>query len=172
MGDAARKPLIPLDTGWLFLLPGLIVLAATVIIPARDDVRDAQWKRDRVLAIEKHRLQRIQNYSDYLDALDRGDESVALSLVATQLNMVPEEAERLNPPPDPSRVTASVFPDLEPAPLTIPDKPPPEERSLLSRLATGERSRLWMIVGGAICVLVGLLTSLSGTPGKQTPTPE
>ena len=92
-----RPPSSPLRLGGSFV-PGLIVLAATVLIPAFDDVKDAQWKRDRVLAIEKHRLDRIQHYVDYVDAVDRGDESVVLSLAASQLNMVPEEAEPLAPP--------------------------------------------------------------------------
>lgn len=164
-GQLPRKPLISLDAGWLFLLPGLVVLAATIVIPALDDVADAKWKRDRVLAIEKHRLERLQNYIDYLDAVDRGDESVVLSLAASQLNMVPEEAAPLTPPEDPGRAGASVYPELEPTPLVLRESPPMRERSLMARLATGERSRLWMIVAGAVCVLIGLL-SRSG-PDEQ-----
>lgn len=161
MSAEDRKPLIPLDTGWLFLLPGLVVLSATILIPALDDVREAKWKRDRVLAIETHRLERLQNYIDYLDAIDRGEESVVLSLVASQLNMVPGDITPIAPPSDPGRVNASVFPELEPEPILLRDAPPKENRSLLARLATGERSRLWMIVLGAVCVLIGLLCSAS-----------
>lgn len=157
MGIDERKPLISVDSGWLFLIPGLIVLCATILIPALDDVADAKWRRDRVLAIEAHRLERLQNYIDYLDAVDRGDESVVLSLVATQLNMMPEDVIPINPPTDPGRTSASIFPELEPTPILLRDAPPKQERSLLTRLATGERSRLWMIIGGAICVLIGLL---------------
>jgi hypothetical protein len=159
MSAEDRKPLIPLDTGWLFLLPGLVVLSATLLIPALDDVREAKWKRDRVLAIESHRLERLQNYIEYLDAVDRGEESVVLSLVASQLNMVPDESIPIAPPSDPGRASASVFPELEPEPLFLRDAPPKENRSLLARLATGDRSRLWMIVLGAVCVLIGLLCS-------------
>jgi hypothetical protein len=137
----------------------LVVLCATILIPAIDDVDEAKWQRDRVLAIEQHRLQRLQNYIDYLDAVDRGDESVVLSLVATQLNMIPEEALPIEPPADPGRTTASVFPELEPPPLRLLDAPPRQDRSLLTRLATGDRSRLWLIVLGAIALLVGLLAS-------------
>lgn len=168
MSDGARKPLISFDAGWLFLLPGLVVLSATIVIPAMDDVEDAKWKRDRVLAIEKHRLERLQNYIVYLDAVDRGDESVVLSLAASQLNMTPADAAPVNPPEDPGRTSASVFPELEPEPMVLRDKPPARERSLLARLAVGERSRLWMIVMGAVCVLIGLLTT-PGRPEKPEP---
>lgn len=170
MSNEDRKPLIPLDAGWLFLLPGLVVLSATILIPALDDVQDAVFKRDRVLAIERHRLQRLQNYIDYLDAIDHGDESVELSLVASQLNMVPEDALPLSPPTEPGRVNASVFPELEPAPLILRDAPPRENRSLLTRLAIGEKSRLWMIVVGAICILIGLLCG-SGSTRREPAAP-
>lgn len=175
MSTEERKPLIPLDYGWLFLLPGLVVLCATILIPALDDVSEAKWKRDRVLAIEQHRLQRLQNYIEYLDALDRGDESVVLSLVATHLNMIPEEALPISPPADPARTNASVFPELEPPPLRLLDAPPKgvsQDRSLLTRLASGERTRLWMIVLGAICVLIGLLASNRPATPEHEPEPE
>jgi hypothetical protein len=168
MARSDRRPLISLDAGWLFLLPGLVVLSATILIPALDDVQDAVFKRDRVLAIERHRLQRLQNYIDYLDAIDHGDESVELSLVASQLNMVPEDATPLSPPTEPGRVNASVFPELEPAPLVLRDAPPRENRSLRTRLATGEKSRLWMIVVGAICILIGLLCGSGSTRREST----
>jgi hypothetical protein len=170
MIDDERTPLIPLDSGWLFLLPGLVVLCATILIPALDDVDDAKFKRDRVLAIEQHRLDRLQNYIDYLDAVDRGDESVVLSLVATQLNMMPEEAIPISPPTDPARTSASVYPELEPPPLLVRDAPPKHERSLLTRLAIGEKSRLWMIVVGAVCVLIGLLPAAGDSREAATPT--
>lgn len=162
MASSDRPPLIPLDHGWLFLAPGLVILCATILIPALKDVDDAKWQRDRVLAIEQHRLKRLQNYIDYLDAVDRGDESVVLSLVATQLNMIPEEALPIEPASEPGRTNASVFPELEPAPLKLLDAPPRSDDSLLTRMATGERSRLWLIVLGAIALLVGLLASPSG----------
>lgn len=165
--DRPREPLFHFDSGWLFLLPGLAVLCATILIPALDDVRDAQWKRDRVLSIEKHRLQRLQNYIDYLDALDHSDESVVRSLAASQLNLVPVDAQLLAPPGDPARLNASVFPELEPDPLVLADAPPRRERSLLARLATDEHSRLWMIGGGAICILIGLLCGV-GTPSAAS----
>lgn len=169
MSDDHAKPLIPLDSGWLFLIPGLVVLCATIVIPAFDDVADAQWKRDRVLAIEKHRLERLHNYIDYLDAVERADESVALSLVASQLNMVPEQSQLIAPPEDPARTSASVFPDLEPNPVMLPEAPPKRERSLLARLATSESTRLWMIVGSAICILIGLLPGAAPREAEDAP---
>lgn len=146
------------DPGWLFLLAGLATLSATALIPAHDDLARAEVQRDRALAIEARAAERLARYSEYLDALHRGDRSVALSLAATQLNLAPRDRRVLELSPagwDPSVFDASVFGDLEPAPTPLPEANLPE--TALRRLATDERARLWLIAGGAMCVLVGLL---------------
>ncbi|MGE3109143.1 MAG: hypothetical protein AB7G11_17350 [Phycisphaerales bacterium] len=157
MSRPARTPLIPIDAGWLFLLPGLVLLSATVLIPAYNDVLDARWARDRAAAIEQSRLDRLSRYGQYLDALERQDPSVVKSLAASQLNMVPESYEPLSPPVDPANVPASVFPLLEPEPLTISNLPPARQKSRLEVWSTSDRTRVWLIAAGGLCVLVGLL---------------
>lgn len=152
-------PLIPIDAGWLFVIAGLGILASTVLIPAIDDLEEARWQRDRAIAIERHRLERLERYGAYLDAVMQAEESVVLSLAAEQLNRVPAGSRPLIPVSDPARRSASVFPALEPAPLKVPPRVKPD--SLLSRLATGESSRLAMLVVGAMCVLVGVLPPAS-----------
>jgi hypothetical protein len=155
--ERPTQPLIPLDAGWLFLLSGLVILAAAILIPAFDDLDQASWSRDRAVAIEDNRRDRLMRYGAYLDALDHGNESVILSLSASQLNMIPEGRQPISPTMDPAHQSAAVFPLLEPEPPALPEMPRLNDRSLLGRLATGERSRLWMIGGGAFCVLLGVL---------------
>jgi hypothetical protein len=157
MSSRPRGPLFRLDPGWLFLCPGLVLLGATVLIPAQDDLAAARWKRDRAVAIEMNRLERLDHYGAYLGALDRGEDSVVLSLAAAQLNMAPEGHQPVSALSDPSRRDASVFPSLEPDPPVLPPPPDQSHRSKLATLATGERSRLWLIAGGALCIMVGLL---------------
>src|SRR5688572_11522684 len=113
------RPLIPLDAGWLFVIAGLGVLASTVLIPAIDDLEEARWQRDRAVAIERHRLERLERYGAYLDAVMRGEESVVLALAAEQLNRVPAGRQPLIPVTEPARRSASVFPSLEPPPLKV-----------------------------------------------------
>lgn len=151
----SRKPLVAIDAGWLFLLSGLTILSATVLIPAYDDLAEARWQRDRAVAIERHRLERLDRYGAYLDAVQRGEESVVLALAAEQLNKVPVGWRPLTPVADPGLRGASVFPALEPPPLRV--EPREKTDSMLARLAMGERSRLWMLVGGAMSVLLGVL---------------
>lgn len=164
MPQIRRTPLIPLDAGWLFLLPGLAMLAATVLIPAYDDLMEARWVKSRTAAIEQSRLERLNHYGMYLDALQREDPSVVMSLAASQLNMIPESFEPLAPPSDPASISASVYGLLEPEPAAVTAHQPERDKSRLERWATDERNRVWLIVAGGFCVLVGLLPPVTARP--------
>lgn len=157
-GEPIPRPLFRLDAGWLFLLAGLAVLAVTVLIPATRDLEEARWQRNRALAIERHREQRLNRYGQYLSALQRGEEDVVLSLMATQLNVSPVGRVPLLDEGDPGRVNASVFPSLEPDPVELPANPEAARKpSILTRLTTNDHHRLWLLAGGVVCVLIGLL---------------
>lgn len=154
----ALRPLFRLDAGWLFLLAGLAVLSVTVLIPAARDLEEARWQRNRALAIERHREQRLNRYGQYLSAVQRGEEDVVLSLMATQLNVSPVGRVPLLDEGDPGRVNASVFPSLEPDPVELPARPDADKKpSILTRLTTNDHHRLWLLAGGVVCVLIGLL---------------
>jgi len=146
-------PITRLDPGWLFLLAGLAILAATILLPAKADLDEASWQRDRALAIESQRRERLLRHERYLRALEAREPGVVQSLAATQLHLVPEG--RVPILPVNLNADASVFPTLEPAPIRLPDRR--SVSSTLSALATGQQSRLWLIAGGAFCLMVGLL---------------
>lgn len=153
------RTLLLIDPGWLFLIAGMAALGATILIPAADDLDEARWLRNRALAVEAHRQQRLSSYAEYLAALESRDPSLVLSLAASQLNEIPEGKAALPGFEQPMTSSASVFPALEPPALKLPARG--TARSTLAKLAMGEKSRLWMIAGGAMCVLIGLL------PGKR-----
>ncbi len=169
---AQRTPLL-VDPGWLFLLAGLALLGATVLVPASSDVTAVRFQRERALAIENHRLKRLSRYEEYLAALDTREPSLVLSLAASQLNEIPEGHAPI--PGQAGRGTmgatsdASVFPSLEPAPLRLPEMHTSE--SMLDRWTSSSSGRLWLIVGGAASVLIGLLPASGGwgNVGKRHP---
>ncbi len=166
-GVSVRRavPLFRIDAGWLFIIAGLSILAATVLIPAQNDLDLATWQRDRAAAIEKHRLKRLEQYGQYLRAVKGGDESVVLSLASIGLNKSPADRVPLNPRTDPSNLSASVFPHLEPAPVELPPKPIVSQRSsILARWTIDEHTRLWLLAAGVLAMLVGLLPSSSRPP--------
>jgi hypothetical protein len=153
-----RPPISYLDPGWLYLLGGLGLLAAVILIPAIDDLAEVQLQRERALAIERHQDRRIHNYNHYLQALQREEPSLILALAATQLNQIPANRSLILETPAGSgaaKATAAIFAALEPGPLTLPERQKPASR--LQRWATNDRSRTWLIGAGALCLLLGLL---------------
>lgn len=161
------RPLFRLDAGWLFLIAGLAVVSATILIPASLDLSESRWQKDKALAIERHRQTRLERYGQYLAAVQRGDDDLMLSLMATQLNMSPAARVPLMPPEDPRAVSASPFPGLEPEPIDLPERPAWESNpSLLVRLTTNDRHRLWMLASGAVCILIGVLPTI-GAAGRR-----
>ncbi len=158
-----RGPL--LDAGWLFLLAGLALLIATALLPAQRDAARARHALAQASAIEDHRLERMRRYQEYLDALKRGDEATVRALAAVQLNQAPEGTALLADGGELSGRSASVFPALEPPPVTLPVLR--ENPSLLETWATDDRARLWLIAGGGFLVLIGLLPPARGRPAAQ-----
>lgn len=162
------------DPGWLFLLAGIAVLAATILIPATDDLAQARWERERALAQEQRRRDRIANYTRYLDALERADRQLVLSLASSELNLIPKDRDPLPGMPRGQADSATIFASLEPPPLRWADRPVPD--SLLYRWTTDDRRRLWLIAGGALSCLMGLLPpTRSHAPGhaeRSQPQPD
>lgn len=137
------------------------LIAATVLIPSQADLDHARWLLARAEIIERHRSARLARYEECLEALRRGDRDLAVSLAASQLNQIPVGKSPLEGFPKDAlggavagAGPASVFPSLEPDPMPLP--PEPKRDTALYRLATGPY-RLWVLAGGALLVLIGLM---------------
>lgn len=152
--DHSPKPL--LDPGWLFLIAGLGILGATLLVPAADDLDEAQWKRDVALVYEQHRQARIERYEGYLDAIKKEEPQLVTALAASQLGQMPDDRGLITARNDSRVRNVSVFPALEPPAMSLPAPRQPVD-SILTRLAMGTTSRLWLIAVGAVCVLLGMM---------------
>jgi hypothetical protein len=139
-----------------------------VLIPAMGDLDEARWQRDRALALEHHRLDRLDHYERYLAALDSHDPGLVQALAASQLNRIPAGQSVILPVSGTASAlsgvgsgtgSASVFPMLEPGPVRLPARTLPD--SILSRLTTNDRTRAWLIAAGGLMLFVGLLPSIA-----------
>jgi hypothetical protein len=157
-------PLAYLDPGWLYLLSGIALVAATILIPAVRDLDDVRHQRDRALVLEEHRLERLRRYQGYLDALDRREPALIIALAASQLNQIPRGRTLILEGPE-STAAASVFAELEPPPPVLPERHYP--RSILFRWTTSERGRPWLLAAGGVCLLMGLLPRARLRPGSH-----
>lgn len=150
------RPIDGIDPGWLFLVAGLVLLGYTVVIPAQADLARAEWQRDRAVAIERQREERLFKHERYLVALESHEPTLVRALAASQLNLVPVSQATIVEVDDPARSDVSVFPSLEPAPIRLPELRLVDSR--LGRWARGDDSRLWLIVAGSLLVFVGLMS--------------
>lgn len=155
-------PLFRFDAGWLYLVAGSALIVATVLIPAVNDLAEARWHRDRCLALERYRSDRLKNYTDYLDALGERSPTLVLSLAATNLNLAPADKVPLEQSYEARPSDAGVFRDLDPT-LHLPPAPQAPQ-SYLQKWATDEEKRMWVISLGALSVLFGLLPA--SEPGR------
>lgn len=132
-----------------------MAIGATVLIPAADDLAQARFLRDRARLVQAHRDDRLKRYEDYIGAIDRHEPPLVLSLAASQLNQIPADRSPFLMTGGTMVGNASVYPALEPAPITLPERQRID--STLERWTTDPSKRLWLIAGGAMCVMVGLL---------------
>lgn len=166
-----RAPIAALDPGWLFVLAGLLLTGAVVLIPASNELAEVRVQRDRALALEDHKEARRKSYQDYLDALKREEPALVIALAASQLNQIPKGR---SPILDSTQMVtlggasgdASVFGALEPAPPRLPERQKVD--SLLERWTGSDTLRPILIAGAALSLFVGLLPPAT----RRRPRPE
>lgn len=159
MGERSAHPRrLRLDSGWLYLVAGGATLAATVLIPAGENARAAEAEAASARLWAEHQSRRVARYSEYLDALERGDPTLIESLAAANLHLTPTGKRAILPADTESiaRRDVGIFDEIEPAAPPAPAAFAPTN-STLARLARGERSRLALLAGSALCILFGLL---------------
>ena len=165
-------PLFRFDPGWLFLAAGLALLAATVLIPARDDLQQAELVLAKANAERAHAAQRLAKYAEFLEALRREDEDLMLQLAAKHLNLTPRDRAPI------LGVGAELRSDGIIDTYAALEPPPPSEfvrvapNSMLQRWSTDDRSRLWLLAGGSLLTLVGLLPASSARARGARPSRE
>jgi len=155
----ATRPLFRIDPGWLFVLAGLCVCAAGVLLPAQADLAALEEQLHHLQAEEARAYQRLAAHADFIDLIERGEPAIIKRLAATQLNVAPAGDKPLllaarEAAPVTQWIDSTVHSDIRPMRLTGP--------STLSRWATGS-SRLWMFGGGIMAVFIGLLLSPEGS---------
>lgn len=160
--ESGTDPLF--DPSWLFVVAGLAILCATILIPAADDLAHARWLRDRALLLEKQRLERLSNYAEYRGALEEARPQLVMFLAGSQLNQIPADRRPIPGLSRPDAGNASVFEALEPSPVVLPERR--RIGSLLERWTTNDRTRTWLLAGGAISLLVGLLPRATATRAR------
>ncbi|MGP1345153.1 MAG: hypothetical protein ACTS3F_00610 [Phycisphaerales bacterium] len=151
------------DPGWLLLISGLALIGAALVLPAQEELRLARIDRDVAVALKDWRQRQHDNYESFADRLENPDDALLLSLVTTQLNMIPVSSQPVLEGGDAAGVmhSASPFPELDPA-----YQPPVVHepfRTILMNWTSSPRGRLLLIALGMLMVFVGVLPPARGS---------
>jgi hypothetical protein len=147
------RPLFRIDPGWLFVIAGLAMLSAVIVLPGRRAVHDMREQLRVLKDQEALAFERLNAYEQFVQSLRQGDEQVIRRLAASHLNLVPEGqtavmlAESLDQTvPEWIDETVDVSPSHE----------TPYDETLLVRLSEGKH-RLWLLCGSVLVIFFGLL---------------
>jgi hypothetical protein len=149
----APRPLVRIDAGWLFVIGGLAMLVAVVLLPGRRAVHEMREQLRVIKDQEIYAYQRLNAHEEFLAGLRSGDQQIIRRLAASHLNLVPEGETAI-------MLAASLD-------QTVPDwidetvpfeasRPGPYPDTLLIRLAEG-RHRLWLLCGSVLVIFFGLI---------------
>lgn len=153
---------------------GCAVIAAAVLIPARHGLEIVRHERDRVLAEERFRIDRLTRYESYLAALNSGDETLLVDLANREFGVLPAGTRALEAPgpgiTDPGVARADPFGDLEPVATDLPERVEAPS-SILGRWFVELGLSRWAIAAGAVLIFAGLLSggSRPSTGGPADP---
>ncbi len=147
------RPLFRIDPGWPFVLAGLALLIAGVLIPAQRELHELRGQQKLVEANEVRLYARLEAYDRFLHDLRAGDPELVRRLAIAQLNIVPKGEQSLLLTPGLNQTVAQWIDESVP-PVTLQPEPYPD--TLLGRLALGPK-RLWLLAAAAFLLFVGLL---------------
>jgi hypothetical protein len=149
--------LFRIDPGWPFVIAGLLLLVAGVLIPAQRDLHELRNSLAIHKAVEDRTVRQLAAYDRFLTDLDAAEPQLVNRLAASQLNLMPKDERSMLLVPTLNSTVTDWIEDSEPMVMPITTAYPD---TLLSRLAIGPR-RLWVLAAGAFLVFVGLMLSPS-----------
>ena len=154
----AARPLFRIDPGWPFVIGGLLLVVAGVLIPAQRELHDLREAVEVQRAVEDQSVRQLAAYDRFLNDLGRGEPQLVKRLAASQLNLMPVGERPYMFAPTVHRTVTDWIEASEPLELPEPEAYPD---TLLSRLSQGPR-RLWVLACGVFLTFVGLM--LGPTP--------
>jgi hypothetical protein len=152
------RALFEIDPGWPFVVAGLGLIVAGVLIPAQRDLHELRGSLEVHRALLEHSDRRLDAYDRFLVSVDEAEPQLVRRLAASQLNKMPADERPYLMLPS-MNATVSDWIDAS-EPLEVPS-PAAYPDTLLSRLATGPR-RLWILASGVFLIFVGLVFGPSG----------
>lgn len=146
------SPLARLSPGWPFLLAGLAVVAAVMLVPAWRDVQNVRLERDDLQSVVQYEARRVAATESMLASLESGDPALRRRLVGWQLNLLPKGNVAIGRDVHAGGVLGWIDATVEPVVASSPTAVVSRLESIVSGPA-----RLWMLSAGVLLVFVGLV---------------
>lgn len=147
------RPLFRVDPGWPFVLAGIALLVAGILIPAQRELHELRGQQALVEAHEARVYARLESYDRFLLELRANEPDLIRRLAIAHLNMVPKGEQSLLLTPGLDQTVAQWIDESVPPvslqPVAYPD-------TLLGRLAVGP-NRLWLLAASVFLLFVGML---------------
>ncbi|MBL9120633.1 MAG: hypothetical protein JNL80_12050 [Phycisphaerae bacterium] len=147
------RPLFRVDPGWPFVLAGLALLIAGILIPAQRELHELRGQQALVEASESRVYARLEAYDRFLTDLRSNEPDLIRRLAIAHLNMVPKGEQSLLLTPGLDQSVAQWIDESVPE-VTLQPEPYPD--TLLGRLAVGP-NRLWLMAASVFLLFVGML---------------
>ena len=152
-------PRFRLDPGWLFVIGGLVLCIAGILLPAQRNLRSLQQQRAQLRHEEAVVQGRLAAREALLLDLDHRQPALIRRLAASQLNLVPEDEE-------PVLVSSTLNDDIlswvDATVEVMPIAQLASADSTLGRIMSGPH-RLWFLTAGVVSAFLGLLLDPSLT---------
>ena len=153
MRDESRAPLFRFDPGWPFVIAGLLILAAGILIPGHRELLELRGELVRQETREQVAFEQLRAYDEFLAGVRETDPEVIRRLAMAHLNKIPAGEESLLLTPGMNQTVGEWIES------SIPDRTvvvPPYPDTVLARWALGP-GRLWMLGVAVMLLFVGFV---------------
>ncbi len=148
---------VGLDPGWLFVLGGLVICSASLVVPAHMELVEAKQQLSALQSQEQWAVDRLAAYDQFMSQLDSEDPGLIRRLASRSFNMLPEGDTPILM--DVGASEASIEQWIESTVSSPPKEGHARPSSMLATISTGPY-RPWFLASGVACIFIGLLTSI------------
>ncbi len=156
MRPVPANPRAIVDAGWLYVMAGLAVCGAALLVPAQQDLAAVEAQQLQMAAHESLSTRRMVAYDRVLQGLLDKDPDLMGRVATSQLNLLPEgDVPVLLDTSSDETVVDQWVRDATRQEIVAPMV---ERQTLLSRLSSGPYRSL-LIASGVFCLFMGIMVT-------------
>ncbi|MHC4794947.1 MAG: hypothetical protein ACYTDE_11720, partial [Planctomycetota bacterium] len=160
----SSRPLFRVDPGWLFVVAGLAMLVAVVLVPQQQARREAELGLAPLQFAKDRLLERHARYDLAIFQLDEQEPAVMDRLVRSKLHLQPFDAGHSDGTIYISSAIDQPIPEWIDRHLELEVPMPRAPRTTALATLVGSGMRLWVIGAATFSIFIGLVLGGAGEP--------